>query len=115
MALPKFLQTYFPGYDLSVLDIKRDKKMIITNVLNRGDSEAVIWLSKNYTISEIKKVVRNPSRGTWLRSNLLYWEKILDLDIPKETFELAIIDFNPRPKLYEKFFREHDALSQSFK
>lgn len=105
MALPQFLQPCLASYDLSQLDTKRDRELIITEVLNKGDDQAIKWLGKTYTLTEIKEVVASPARGTWYKENLIYWKKILDVKIPRLKEELAYIHLDPRPDLYRKFFK----------
>jgi len=95
MSLPKFLQPYLASYDLSRLDIVGDKDVIITEILNKGDDKALLWLSKTYSKKEIKKVVFSPTRGLWMRSVLGYWAKILDVNLSREKFEQAVLDLNP--------------------
>lgn len=95
MAIPNFLQTYFASYELSSLDIKRDKDLIITEILNKGDEKAVRWLGGNYTAKDIKSVVSKPTRGMWLESTLNYWLKILSINLPPEIKKKAIINLNP--------------------
>lgn len=94
MALPKFLQPYLAGYDLKKLDLEKDRELIITQVLNRGDDEALCWLGKNYFQNEIKQVISSPTRGMWLSSILSYWLKIFGLKLDKKVFNQAIIDLN---------------------
>lgn len=94
MALPKFLQPYLAGYDLRYLDLEKDKELIITQILNRGDDEVLRWLGKNYSPKEIRQVVSSPTRGMWLRSILNYWLKIFGLKLDKKVFNQAIIDLN---------------------
>ena len=105
MGVPKFLQPYLPSYDLSKLDLLQNKETIITSVLNLGDKTAVRWVFRNYPVSDIKGVVRQPRRGMWMRKSLSYWQNILGLRIEKMSFELGVMDFRPRPELYERFFR----------
>lgn len=95
MALPQFLQPYLASYDLTKMDIKRDKRTIITEVLNKGDDTALQWLGKTYTQKEFKEVIASPIRGMWLSSVLLYWLKVFNLKIPEDTFQKAIINLNP--------------------
>ena len=57
MGVPKFLQSSLASYDLSRIDVKKDKEIIITEVLNKGDGKALNWLAKNYTKNEIKLIV----------------------------------------------------------
>lgn len=94
MALPKFLQPYLASYDLRSLNIKSDKNLIITEVLNKGDDKALSWLGKTYSQKEIKKVIAAPTRGMWMKSILSYWLKIFNLKIPRKVFDRAIIDLN---------------------
>lgn len=109
MSVPKFLQPYVPSYNASDLSIERDKDLLITQVLNKGDDGAVKWLFKTYSAAEIRRFVRNPIRGMWHRRSLNYWEKILAVKIPDFNFELAVIELNDlRPKLYEKFYKSLD-------
>lgn len=107
MALPKFLQPYLASYDLKSLDRESDKQLVITQILNKGDDKAVKWLFKNYSLSEIKKVVKNPQRGMWFPSSLNYWIKIFNLKIPDFTYQLAILSLGFRPKLYQNFFKKN--------
>ena len=85
MALPKFLQSYLASYDLKSLEVKRDKKLIITQVLNRGDDQALCWLSKYYSPQDIKQVVSSPTRGMWAESVLDYWLKIFGIKLENKT------------------------------
>lgn len=114
MALPKFLQTYLASYDLKTLDIKRDKDLIITEILNKGDDKAIRWLGKNYSQEEIKKVISSPTRGMWMKSTLDYWLRCFNVKIPKFTYELAILSLDPRPELAERFFREAERKNKKY-
>lgn len=95
MALPSFLQPCLASYDLSKMDKARDKKTIITEILNKGDDIAISWLGENYTQDEIKEVIASPIRGMWLESVLDYWLKIFGLKLPKGIYQKAIIDLSP--------------------
>ena len=95
MALPSFLQGCLASYDLKKIDEKRDKKIIITEILNKGDDIAIRWLGQNYTQNEIKEAVRSPIRGMWLSSVLRYWLAIFDIKIPQDVFQKATINLNP--------------------
>ena len=111
MSLPKFLQPYLASYDLSGLDIEKDKKSIISNILRRDtDAETLLWLFKTFSWSEIMSVVKNPERGMWMRSILLHWKKIFNIKIPKDILELAIIELDPNKKLrlIAKFFEKKE-------
>lgn len=104
MALPSFLQPYLWSYDLKRMDKKNDKETIITAILNLGDEKSVSWLFKNYNINQIKIVLKNPRRGLWHKTSLLYWQKILGVKAAKIKQEMAYIHLELRPDLYRKLF-----------
>lgn len=96
MALPKFLQPCFPSYDLKSLDLTKNKKLIITQILNFGTEKDLEWLSKNYSKVDLKQAISKPDKGVWLKDVLLYWQRIFNLKILKKEFRQAILDINPR-------------------
>ena len=114
MALPKFLQPCFLSYDLKSLGKERDKKLIITQILNHGTGRDIRWLGKNYSQKEIKEVILSPTRGMWMKSTLDYWLRYFNIKIPKFNYELAILSLDPRPKLAERFFREAERKNKKY-
>jgi hypothetical protein len=100
MVLPERLRPYFPSYELSDLDSQEDSGLIITNLLNFGDTEAVAWLLTNYKPSDIVEVIQNPSRGSWTKKALNYWRLIFDLEIDQGKAQRALMDVAPRPDVY---------------
>jgi len=94
MALPKFLQPYLASYDLIALDKIKDKRLIITEILNKGDDRAIRWMGKNYTLQDIKDVVSFPTRGMWTKISLSYWTRICDIKLNEKVFDQAIINLN---------------------
>lgn len=94
MSLPSFLQTNLPSYDLGTLELERDKRLIITSILNRGDYKALKWLGENYSKKDIAEVISQPTRGAWMRSVLSYWLKIFGLSLEKQLFDSAVINLN---------------------
>lgn len=96
MAIPPFLQTYLPSYDIKDLDGKDVSvaNEIITKILNLGDEKAVSWVFDNYTIDEIRGVVSSPKKGVWNEESLNYWKNILKIDQIREKNK-AILNINP--------------------
>lgn len=83
----KILQKFKPflwSFDISKMDIQKNKKRIITNVLNLGTKEATDLLFKIYDKKEIRKQVKNPLPGEWNDKSLNYWSIIFDIE-PKKT------------------------------
>lgn len=77
--IPKFVQPFLWSYDISVLDIARDKRRIITNVLNFGTKKATDWLFERYTKKDVKDCLINPLPGEWNKKSIAFWSFIMDV------------------------------------
>lgn len=64
--IPKDLATVLWSYDVSKLDLWRDRRTIIVNAINYGDLKQWRWLVKSYGAGEVKQVIAN-ERSTALR------------------------------------------------
>ena len=82
MVLPQKLQSALWSYNLADLDLKKDRRLIITQIFNRGDWEQVKWVASHYQWPEIEEVVSSPQRGCWMPDVLNYWTTIFDLKLP---------------------------------
>lgn len=83
----KILQKFKPflwSFDISKMDIQKNKKRIITNILNLGTKETTDLLFKIYDKKEIKKQIENPLPGEWNDKSLNYWSIIFEIE-PKKT------------------------------
>ena len=98
MPLPKFLQSVLWSYDLAKMSPRnsKDRDLLITQVLNHGDMKQLNWLTKTYSRKEIENVVKKPQRGMWFRRILDYWLNILQIKLPQETYQKAILNVNPQ-------------------
>jgi len=100
--IPKFLQPFLWFYNLNFLDLdnQAQRQLIIQQILNYGDEKAVKWLLKNFSLNEIKKTLKNPSRGFWHPESLTYWLKIFGLKLKRNTYEKAIKNIYPKERVY---------------
>ena len=83
----KILQKFKPflwSFDISKMDIQKNKKRIITNILNLGTKETTDLLFKVYDKKEIKEQVKNPLPGEWNDRSLNYWSIIFNIE-PKRS------------------------------
>ncbi|MFP4515035.1 MAG: DUF6922 domain-containing protein [Parcubacteria group bacterium] len=80
----KEFKPFLWSYDIDKLDLERDKRRIITNVLNLGTERACNSLFKIYDKNDIKKEVLNPLPGEWNDKSLNYWSIIFNIK-PKKT------------------------------
>jgi hypothetical protein len=88
--VPRQFQRVLWSYDISKMDLEKDKKEIITQVLNYGTWEDLKLLYKLYPEKDIKKVIKNPQRGVWFKKVLNFWIKIYNIKLKKKVFERAI-------------------------
>jgi len=106
MALPRFLESFLPSYDISKMELHNpyDKKLIIEAVLNQGTTKDIKWLFKTYSLREIKNVIKNPSRGCWDARVINFWTKIFGIKIHPIIYEMAILDLNPNLEKQKRWF-----------
>ena|SRR3990170_6223427 len=107
--LPNMLQSSLWSYDMSKMDKNRDKKLIISQIINYGNPEQLEWMKNAYSDGEIKDVVTHPRRGIWWREKLRWWLNKYKVIIDPLQFEVAIREINLRPvALIAEFFKRVD-------
>jgi len=77
------------------MNLKEDKREIITQVLNYGNWEDLKLLYKLYSEKEIKNVIKNPRRGVWFEKVLNFWTTIFEIKLPKKVWDKAIMNIYP--------------------
>lgn len=95
MALPKFLQSALYSYDLKFLDVKKDSRLIVNQILNHGNWNQLRWLRRTYRLEKIKEIVRSPERGSWHKDALNYWLTIFDIKLPQKKISEALFSLTP--------------------
>ena len=75
--IPAYIRPFLGSYDIDKLDLRRNRKRIITNVLNWGTSRAANWIFKVYDKKDIKEAIKNPLPGEWNKKSLNFWGLIL--------------------------------------
>lgn len=78
-AVPKEFKAHLWSYNFSIMDLEKDKKRIITNVLNRGTKKETDILRKIYSSKDIEEVIKNPKSGEWDKKSLNYWSKFFGI------------------------------------
>ena len=76
MTFPPAVRACLWSYDISKLNLERDKTLIITNVLNYGTKEATDWLFSQYSASHIATIVQKPLPGRWDKKSLALWSLV---------------------------------------
>lgn len=82
--IPSYIKPYLWSYKTEKMDLKKDKKRIIANVLNLGSKKATDWLFKNYSKNEIKNTLADTLPGEWNKKSLNYWSIIFGVK-PKKS------------------------------
>ena len=77
--LPKPIENVLWSYDLSQIDVNRNKKLIIGQILNFGTKEATDWMFKKYTIEDIRKTAEQIPLGQWGKKSLALWSYYLKI------------------------------------
>jgi len=93
--LPENFQRILWSYDINKINLRKDKKEIITQVLNYGDWQDIKELFRLYSEEEIKEILRNPRRGVWFEKVLNFWCKMFNIKLKKEIYQNAIFRINP--------------------
>lgn len=75
-TIPDHVRPFLWSFDLSKIDLKKDKKRVITNVLNLGSKEATDWLFSVYDKDDIVETIKNPFSGEWNKKSLYFWSLI---------------------------------------
>lgn len=75
--IPPSVRPFLWSYDLSKLDLVRDKKRIVTNVLNLGTKEATDWLFATFNNKDLCDAVENPLPGEWNKKSIHFWAVVL--------------------------------------
>jgi len=77
--IPSYIKPFLWSYDVKKMDIKKDRKRILTNVLNLGTKKASEWALSIYSKQEIKNVLRHPLPGEWSDKSLNFWSRLFDI------------------------------------
>ncbi|MFA5831240.1 MAG: hypothetical protein WC878_05415 [Candidatus Paceibacterota bacterium] len=83
--IPQFVAPFLWSYDVSAIDLERDKKRIIINVLNFGTKKATDWLFSTYAKDEIRKIVAESLYSEWSKKSLHYWRFVLGISSELKT------------------------------
>lgn len=76
--LPASFKQYFWDVDFNSLNLKESKTFILKRLLDRGDMKALAWLKKNYTETEIEKLLLSSRDLSQKTAN--FWADILKID-----------------------------------
>lgn len=76
--VPLEFKPFLWSYDFEKLDISKNKKIIIENILNFGSFETTQKLFALYSTAEIKEVLNNMRLSSFNKQSVNYWNTILN-------------------------------------
>ncbi|SRR3989338_1822825 len=79
MIFPPSVRACLWSYDISALQLERDKTLIITNVLNYGTKQATDWLFSQYPATLIASIIQKPLPGRWDKKSLALWSLVFSV------------------------------------
>lgn len=80
-SLPDSFKNYFWDVNFNSLSLKEDKTFILKRLLDRGNTEAINWMKKNYSDREIKDLLQTNRDISQKTAN--FWADFLKLDRSK--------------------------------
>jgi len=80
---PQSVKAVLWSYDLNTIEVQKDKKLIIFQVLNFGSEDAIKWLFKEYGFSVVEEVAGAIPLSQWNKKSLSLWKIFFSLN-PKE-------------------------------
>lgn len=81
--IPSFIKSALWSYDTNEIDLNKNKRLIIQQVLNFGTKEATDWLFGQYGKKEIARAASSIPKSAWDKKSLALWSLIFDIH-PKE-------------------------------
>jgi hypothetical protein len=87
--IPVYVKPFLWSYDTKRIDIGKDKRTIILNVLNLGTKKSIDWLLNNYTKEEIRQVIKNTYKSEWDNKSINLWSMVFNVK-PKKQRNVAL-------------------------
>lgn len=87
--IPSYVKPFLWSYNVKKIDIEKDKRTIILNILNLGTKKSIDWLLKNYSKEEIRQVIRNTYKSEWDNKSINLWSMIFNVN-PKRKRNVAL-------------------------
>lgn len=86
ISIPISVRAALWSYNIDSLDLEKNKKSIVFQILNYGNEEAIKWLFKQYSFRAVTQTAQSIPLHGWNKKSLAMWRLILDLK-PQERFK----------------------------
>ena len=82
-GLPRSVKAVLWSYNIDLIKVQKDKKIIISQVLNFGSEEAIEWLFRQYGSTLVTKIANTIPLFQWNKKSLSLWRLVLPIN-PKD-------------------------------
>lgn len=83
--LPPDVQRLLWDVDAAVLDLDRDRALVMERVMSRGTWDAMRWLRRRYTNEALATFVRAQGPRVLSPRDLAYWALVCGVDLPSRS------------------------------
>ncbi|MFW9914511.1 MAG: DUF6922 domain-containing protein [Candidatus Thorarchaeota archaeon] len=77
LEIPAFLHPLFWDTTFANIRLPDHQRYVIERILEFGDDQAIKWLKKNFTSSDIAATIRTSRQISWKTANL--WSLLLEI------------------------------------
>jgi len=77
---PQSVKAVLWSYNWNALEVQKDKKIIISQVLNFGSEEAIKWLFKQYGLTDVEQIANTIPLFQWNKKSLSLWKLVLSIN-----------------------------------
>ena len=77
---PQSVKAVLWSYDLNAIEVQKDKKIIISQILNFGSEEAIKWMFKQYSFEVVEQVANTIPLFQWNKKSLSLWRLVLSIN-----------------------------------
>ena len=84
-TIPANVRPFLWSYDCDHIDIKKDQKLIIFQILNYGSKSSTDWLRKIYSKEQIVKTIETIPASQWNPKSLALWSLVFNTTPKQKT------------------------------
>lgn len=77
---PSSVKAVLWSYDLDAIEMQKDKRIIISQVLNFGTEDAIKWLFKKYGFADIEQIANTIPLLQWNTKSLALWKIVMTIN-----------------------------------
>jgi len=76
LRIPKKFNKYFWDVDFDKLVLKKHRNFILERLLNHGAFDTFSWIFSNFSMDDVKSLLKNNGKHSLSRNSYLFWGEI---------------------------------------